>query len=411
MRKQLAGLMAIVFIMGLFANMAVAADNLKISGNYWIQGWMKDNYTNGDDDDDTDKLNYTYQRLRTQLEFKGSENIKAVTRLDFAEGVWGGDDMQAYRPTAGTNNQLQVDRAYLDVTKGIYNIKGGLQWLAAGYNIAFRDNQPGLLLTVNTPVKLRVAYIKRDENGLSSDEEIAGVDYDDVNRYLLEAQYNGDNFEVKGFTVFQTDGGADQDEPFVVGVAGKYVTDLFTLTAELDTFGGNKGNVDYVGTQLFADVNFKLSDRLYLAFDMVYSTGEDDADKEKITYVGNPFGYTNITESGWGVNITEGFLLPLGGSDIWDPKGGNAGSIGLGTLVKFTPVDKLDLYGQIVYLTAEEDVDTAYDTATVLNLAAVYTILPKCKLSLLLNHTSIDAQTGSDPDDATCLFSELRVSF
>ena len=411
MKKQLVMLMAMVFMTGLVTNVAVAADNLKISGTYFLQGWMKDNYSDGDDDNDLDKGEYWSQRLRAQVEFIGSEQIKAVARFDMAETTWGSDNMQVVRPAAGTNEQFQLDRAYLDVTKDNFNFRGGLQYFSTGHSIVFRDNQPGLLLKINTPVKLTLGYIKRDESGSTSDEEVDGTNYGDTNRYLVEAQYNINNIEIKGFSVLQIDDSDAEDEPYVIGISGKYISDFFKITAELDTFGGSKGDIDYVGTQLFADVNMKINEYLSLAIDMIYSTGEDEADEEKLSYMGNPFGYQRVTEGGWGVDLADGFLLPLDSGDIFDPKNGNAGSIGLGIAAKFTPIEKIDLYGQLFFLTAEEDVANAYDTATVINLGAVYTVLPKCKLTLYYNNTSLTAQTGDDSDPASCIFTEIRIAF
>lgn len=401
----------------LTANTASALDagKLQIEGEAFVRAWSMQNYTDGDDDNDSDKLDFFDEKLRVQMAYPASEHIKAVTRFDFAETQWGSENMQAYRPAAGTDDQFQVDRAYIQLDKDMFQLRAGLQYIWVGHDIAFKDNMPALRFRVNTPVKFTLGYVKRDESGMLTDEEIDGVDYGDVDRYLLELQYDTDNFEIKGFIVMQTDDSTDEDEPNVFGVAASYDFGRVKLATELDLFGGERGDIDYTGTQWWANVNFKVNDRFSLMSDLVYSTGENDADKEKITVMGDPFGTHKFTEGGWagatGLKLWDGDLGPLGNGDIYDPRDGNAGAAGLGISAKYSAMENLDLYGQILYLASVEDVDTAYDTATVANLGIRYKILPEVSLILAFNGTNLTAQEGDDPDSAYCLHSAIYYYF
>ncbi|MCD4677639.1 MAG: hypothetical protein K8S18_16835 [Desulfobacula sp.] len=413
MKKVLVVVMAMVFVSGFIVDMALALDvnKLQIEGEAFVRAWSMENYSDGDSGDNSDKINFFDEKFRVQLTFPASDHIKAVGRFDFAETQWGSDNMQAYRPEAGTNDQLQVDRAYLQYDKGMFQLRAGLQYIDVGTGIAFRDNMPGLLFRVNTPVKFTLGYVKRNENGSLSDEEISGVDYGDVDRFLAELQYGIDNFEIKGFYVVQTDASGGKDQPNVFGLAVSYGIDKIKLTSELDIFGGESGSTDYTGTQLWANITYNVNKKLTLMSDLVYSAGESDVDKEKITVMGDPFGTQKFTEGGWGTKLWDGDLGPLGNGDIYDPLDGNAGAIGGSISAKYSITDDLDLFGQAVYLTAEENISTAYDTAMVGNLGIRYKLLPELILVLAYNHTNIDMESGSNRDSANCFHSAVYYSF
>jgi hypothetical protein len=288
----------------------------------------------------------------------------------------------------------------------------GLQFISAG-NIVFKDNQPAIRLVVNLPVQLTLGYVKRDESGANTDEEIAGVNYDDVDRYLLDVQWDNadDTISVEGFYLAQTDGSDAEDEPYVFGVLAKATFGKLKTWAEIDSFGGSVGDDDYVGTQMNVNAQMALSDKLTVAGDVFWSDGTDEADEIKITEFGNPFGhYDPVTEFAGLFNPYDGGLHALG-NQVFDPFGDSAGAMGLVVGAKFAALENLDLAGTLSYVSATEDIDTAYESATHIGVAAGYGLLPNTTLYGAFATTSVTAQEGDDPDAATNMFFKLQVDF
>jgi hypothetical protein len=336
MKKLLVAFIAVAFVVGLVAPYAMAEERLAISGAMRARAWNTTNYSDLDSDNKTDENQYWDQRFRMQSVITPADGVKAVLRCDFSETTWGTGGLEyGVRPTAGTNDQLQVDRAYLDVTKGMLNIKAGQQYMGLGINYAYDNNATGLQLTITTPAVIRLGWAKESERGSVTDLDAADsgtTSTQDVDQYFIDVMYKADTFTVEGFYAVQMDGISDDDgqaeEPTLFGVMGKFAVGPVNVLAELDMFGGAMNdNVDYTGTQFVGDVSFNLSDMVAMGVDIVYSTGNKDADKAKITYMPHAtFGSVGFAD--YGAFNTD--LMPLGATDVFDPLGTESGSLGGG---------------------------------------------------------------------------------
>ena len=405
----------VVFLVLAFVAPAFAADNLSINGQVRVRSWDSENFSTFDDDDDSDKEEFFEQRFRLQATIKANDQVKAVTRIDLAEDKWGSSNWATAR--YNENTELQVDRAYLDITTGPVNIKAGQQFYAVGQSQVIRNNKPGFQVTIKTPVVIELGYsVEQDQDQGATDDE--------YNAHISLA-YKADAFSVEGFYGQQVTNigvaGVDdtEDTRTVFGVNGKFGIGPVKINTELALFGGDNDQagaaaVDYVGTQFNLDADMKLSDMIAIGADFIYSDGTDAADEEKIAYIGDVFGRLNRSEGGSGNNIIAGDLNPLGGDDVFDPFNDNQGAIGLGVDVIITPMAGLDLLVHVLYLTSAEDTaaDTGYDNALVYNLGVTYALAPKAKIGLY--YTAVDPEaeaSGVDADTASNIGGLLQIAF
>jgi hypothetical protein len=407
MKKLLVLLMVLAFVA---PAMAVADDTLDLSGAMRVRAWTVNN-SDYSDDDEAD-LNYWDQRLRIQGVISPADGVKAVFRIDLAEDTWGGDNWEGSR--YGSGSELQVDRAYLDVTKGMVNIKAGQQYMGLGNNFAYDDNATGVQITLKTPVAVRLGYNKRDENGSTNDSEDGN---EDVDRYFIDLGYKTDAFSVNLFYAAQQDGVDDsKDEPTLLGVMGKFAVGPANVMAELNSFGGSYkdglgDDIDYVGLQFIADVSMKFSDALTAGVNLIYSSGEDEDCEEKITKFPGAFG--SAAYSDLGPFNTD--IMPLGGDDVFDPASTDSGAMGAGVYVNFMPMEGLTLSGQYVYLTAVEDGTDSrpdgFDSGYVFGVGVAYTITQNATLAAEYLMADWDTIEDEDIEALNVMVARIEVAF
>lgn len=448
MKKLLVVLMLLAFVVPVIP--ASAEDALDLSGQVRVRAWSIDNsdFT----DDDTADLDYWDQRFRIQGVINAADGVKAVFRVDLAEDTWGSVNWATHR--YNENSELQVDRAYIDVTKGIVNIKAGQQYMGLGSAYAYDNNQTGLQISLKTPVTVRVGYAKIDEgstagttvnfveagpDGLpnTGDEIVIPVTpistatndspntAEDTDHYFIDLGYKSDAFSINAYYAMQTDGNdATQDEPTLMGALATFGAGPVNVVAELDIFGGSSGpsgaSVDYTGIQFIANASMKFSDQLTAGAVLIYSDGEDNADEEKITRFPNAFfGSTYFSDLGpFNTDI-----CPLGDDDVFDPASSNAGAMGASLYAFFTPVEGLKLSAQYAYLTGVEDgttttASTALGTTNdkfsdgyVANIGVDYTLAPNTTLAATYLIADFDTEGGLDAEALSVLVARLQVSF
>lgn len=432
--------MALVIVM---TGQTMAESNFSITGEYVIQAFSSDGVASQNDGslttDGNDKRDYIYQRFRVQPQFKVSENVTANLRFDFAEGIWGQDESYSTaRAAYGDGNDIQVDRAYVDLDMEWVRLKTGLQFFPVGQGQVFRDNQPGFQFNINTgiPIGIRLGWIKTMEGigtGSSftrlSDEEDENEDQD---RYLAVLSYGSDIFYMDVFGVMQTDGGKGdsdedgiidnyEDEPMVYGLYFRGDAGAFSYHGEVAQFGGDNGNnVDYTGTQINLNGMYELHEKLKMGLDLFYSSAQGD-NEEKITCMGDPFASLGVVYGGtfgWDMQVygrANGHLysgLTAGAGalpgDVFDPFYTGAGSIGAGIGAMWTPMEKMGLIGQLHYMTAVDDdlagVTGEFEKGYNLLFAAVYEISPKTSLHATYERVDADFMDNRNPD-ASNLFS------
>ncbi|MGD9010580.1 MAG: hypothetical protein PVG41_21825 [Desulfobacteraceae bacterium] len=423
---------------------AMAADNLTIKGAYEVFGIGADNLEeqqnhDGVDLEDDDKVHYFYQRFRVQPQFKAADGITANLRFDFNEGIWGQD--QGYTTARSSDTaELQVDRAYVDVNKGIFRVRAGLQFVPLGQTQVFRDNQPALVFNIKTPVMIRLGWIKVSESiGVGTALSDESDENEDTDRYLIDLGYKTKTFSVNAFYATQQDGSTGdsdgdgiqdnyEDQPNVMGVRGKAQVGSLALAGEAAVFGGDNGNgTDYVGTQVNVNGQMKLSDALTVAADLFYSSGEGDADERKISYMGNPFARFDLKKGsamGWdlltyGRNPGELFTTsPPGGilpGDVFDPFLTGAGAMGGGVGAKFNPVQPLTLIGQFHYMVGESDdtgrAEAEFDKGYSVLACAVYQLAPKTSLHATYHIVEADFLEDVEVNTAQMYTLWMKVAF
>ena len=163
MKKLTICLLAVVFIAGVFAQSAIADDRLSLSGSMRVRAWSLENYSDFDSDNGTDKLQYWDQRFRLAATIKVAEGVTGHLRFDFAEEEWGNDDWRTVRYVG--DNELQVDRTYLQVEKDLFVLKAGQILFGLGNYIVYDSQRTGVGLTLKLPVTVTLVYTKEDENG------------------------------------------------------------------------------------------------------------------------------------------------------------------------------------------------------------------------------------------------------
>lgn len=432
---------------------AMAADNLTISGTYELFGIGADNLEeqqnhDGVDLEDNDKVHFFYQRFRVQPRFKAADGITATLRFDYAEGIWGQDqNFSGATGHGGETQEIQVDRAYVSVNKGIVMLNAGLQFVPLGQTQVFRDNQPALHLIFKTPVSVRLGWIKVSESwgvsygGPASTGPLSDEDdlYKDTDRYLIDVGYKSKTFSINAFYATQVDGSKGdtdgdliddnfEDQPNVMGVNAKAQVGPVALYGEAAAFGGDNGNgVDYVGTQVNVNGRMKLSDALTVSADLFYSTGQSDSDEAKITYIGDPFARFDLKKGsamGWddlvyGRNPGELFTtFPPGGilpGDVFDPFLTGAGAMGGGIGAKFNPIQPLTLIGHFHYMVGDSDdtgrADAEFDKGYSALVCAVYQLAPKTTLHLTYHIVEADFLDDVEVNTGQMYTAWMRVAF
>ncbi len=429
-------LLVVVLVLGLIIPVAATAEErLSMSGAMRVRAFDFNNVTDlgidglltdgGVDANDADHLQYWDQRFRVQTVITPADGVKAVLRTDFSENTWG---TYQTRPTAGTNDQFQVDRAYLDVTKGIVNVKAGQQHFGLGNNFAYDNNDTGIQVAIKTPVTIRLGMVKETERTqtidgpltFTNDEEGA----EDVDDYFIDLGFKNDMLGINVFYAMRSDGvsrSATQatSEPTLMGAMATFAIGPVNIFTELNMFGGDTGvsgaEVDYVGTQWVAQGTMKMSDALTLGAHLIYSDGTNKADEVKTCrFPGAFFGSTYYSDFG---PFNTDFAM-IGTGDVFDPKDTGAGAMGAGVFVIFAPMPDLTVYGALHYLTGvEDDLALYFDNAIDFNIGVQYTLVPNCHLALAYNY--IDADVGTNVSGAgdidtsaiTGLGARMQVSF
>lgn len=421
MRKLLVLLMVLAFAAPVVPVMA--DDTLDLSGAMRVRAWKIDNedYT----DDDQSDHEYWDQRLRIQGKITPADGVMAVFRVDLSEDVWGSNAWQGSRYGTGdedvnddnSGGELQVDRAYLDITRGMLNIKAGEQYIGLGNNFAYDNNATGLVVTVKTPLTIRLGFVKIDEDQVSDRDEDTDLSdddgFEDVDHWLVDLGYKADAFAFNIFYATQKDGLDDADEPNLIGAMAKFNLGPANVFTEVNKFGGSDddADVDYMGLQFIADVSMKFTDMVTAGVQLIWSDGNDESDEVKLTRMPNAF-FGSQYYADLGAFNTD--IAPLGGGDVFDPFN-ESGAMGFGLYADVMPMDGLTLFGQFVWLTNVEDGtderSDGFDNGYLINLTAQYEIVPNAHVAVGYNLVKWDALEDLDPEDRTTIVGRLQVNF
>ncbi len=375
------------------------ASDLKMSGQMRVEGYYNDVDSNSDADMHWD------QRLRLQTVWTVSDEVKVVLRTDIGETSWGSNGQYSVRHPASNSGQFQIDKAYLEINKEMFKLTAGEQFFGSPNAILVDNLGTGLVLTIKTPVSIKLNYTKYSEglDGSSLDEDAT----DDTDAYSAVIGYSNDSFSVSGIYALLDDKAADADKS-AFGVAVDFKAAGFAVKAELDILDGDDGaGNDYTGTQLFVDANTDVSETLNVGGFFWYVAGDDE--DEIIVDVTNWDSFN----PNWGGYVGQTVLVgaPLTG---WGPNDfiGNDGFISAALYATLKVNDDLNLKFQGQFGFEEEDAVADFDYMA-LTASGKYKVATNTYFMADVIYEDVDGtEDGEDFDDNSISFwTQLQVNF
>ena len=397
MKKFFIIALAIIFVAPFVADMAIAGD-LSTSGSMRVRAWSID--------DGTTEKEYWDQRYRLGATFSAAEGVSAHLRLDFNENVWGNQDWSGSRSVG--DNELQVDRAYLQIDQEKYKIKAGQLYAGLGGISAYDNNQYGILADIKDlgPVTLTLGFLKLDEDQTAPGTDLTDDSpFEDLDHYIANVAFASGAYSANVFTAVQMDDTVAADEPSMFGANVKTTIADIALFVELDTFTGDSATDDYIGTQLYVNAEMKFSDQLTGGVDLVYAEGTDDSTEIQLTQLGDNF-------SDWTLMDRGPFQADITDFDDMDPSGNSGGSMGGGVYVDFAAMDDLLIQASIFsYSMPEDGTDPANIVDSVLgfNLGLSYDLAKNATLAAQYNTYEFDDAVDTDAVDT--IVARLQVKF
>ena len=406
MKKLLIVALAAFFVAGL-VDTGFAEDRLKVGGAYRARWDWSDNYTDFSDTTE-DSANSFNQRLRLQWDFAVAEGISARLRTDFSEGTWGLNYTTARggnRPARGTSSAIDIDRAYARWSTEMFNLVVGLDYLSFGAKEIGIDQQTtGIKFRLKLPVEIDLVYQMIDENGSTNDDGANG----DVNFFGAQGAYKADAWNAALWIAGITDDGAADDSPILIGLSGGTSFGALALTGQFETYFGEVGAADIMGTQLWVEAKYNITPAANIGIEGLFALGTDDA--TEVQYTGlSDWGSWDPTDRGTTMHT---FYNPLGGianvttggvgqstimNPQFDPSGNSAGVLGFNIFGEYQIIEPLKIMGNFTYLTPEEDSVTDLDSAMVLGVGLLYNWMTNT--TLRAGYSLVDADVDNVTTD------------
>ncbi len=396
-------IMIVLLTIAAVATPVMAEDRLSLGGQMRVRGWYLDDERASEDYTSS----FMDQRLRIGGKFNIAEGVSVTFRFDETESAWGDQAGNGSgRFVDGTDRPMQWDRAHLDITKGMFHLRAGQQWLGFG-NSAFDAQDNGLVLDIKGAVPVTLFWMINDNNWSEINTKTvysSKANYNSDDYYFgAKAGFKADTTAVEGYLAGQTGNG---EEVFVVGANGKFDLSAVKLEAEFEYFTGDASeNVDAIGTQLFVDASVAASEAFTVGGQLYYALGTDKADEAQYYCLGNEFsGWDSMFILGTGLdNEKAGMGRPW---DLGSALGyaGNTGIMAVRGYASFKASDDLTLSGSLAYAAPEEDGNTALDSAILVALGMKYNVMANTSLGVQVEYKGISAdETASMPSDPTVL--------
>ncbi len=320
-----------LFILLLVSTNALFAADFKVNGVYtaWGQSqhafkFNKDKYND----------NYVVQMLRFKVQAVANDHLKAVTRLDIAQGWWGVDNALRSVQRTGTkggsalfdfkdtNFLVHVDQAYIqfDVPKRPVTVRVGRMWYGLGNKLMIDNNYDGVQVDFKqaSGAKLSLGWAKVSEgvDGISdlksvSPDQRGFTDARDAHLFTLNFSNKAGQFAYNAYGFFYNDASIGDMNAYVpdhlqffktrfspqisqltaVGLSFNYKKNKLALTGEADylmgkdkiknTVHGAKqmwdiNNGDLSGFNLYLKANYTAAPAVTLGG--VFGMGSGDGD-------------------------------------------------------------------------------------------------------------------------------------
>jgi len=268
------------------------------------------------DDDVDDTASYWDARLRLQMEFVASDDLKGVYQLEVGDVTFGGDTSKGGEPGEAVLNdnsgRLSADEVNVE-TKSLYldfnvpntpvNAKVGIMPAKLGHGIVLNDDVAGILLTGRVePVAVGVFTYKFEEGDTTIDDDTdlyglyLNTDLQDIGTIGLFGVYgryqsdtnprwgsllditesDGDAIDYNGSEAWWLGLCADiAVDPLVVAFEADYYNETFDATEQFTDAGGEDFDAD--GWLLYLDIGANL-DVAKVGIAGLYATGIDDDD-------------------------------------------------------------------------------------------------------------------------------------
>jgi hypothetical protein len=392
--KQLSIFVVAVVSAVMFCAPAFADDRVSFYGEMKARAWDKETSSGAES-------SYIDQRFRVGTKFRVSDDVYAEMRADYTDGKWGSDFTTNYndglvtRPNRGTSSAIDVDRAFLNISKEMWALRIGQQYLGLGIAEVLDANATGVKLDLKfSPVTVTGMYVKMDENGSLNDDDAN----DDEDLYALNINYASDAFAVNAFAATINDGTPTDNSPVAFGVHGTTSLGMVNLTAELANFSGdtNDGAIDYMGTQFYLKADAKITDAISVDAQLLYALGTTDSNEVQKTDLSNWDSFTVLSNN---TGLADDFLCYVGspaanGGSPFDPSGESAGVQGILIGGKFVPMEDLSFGGRVGYLTPEEDDATTLDSLMAYYVWAEYVVATNTKFAAGYAHVDPDVDPG-----------------
>ncbi|MCK4535766.1 MAG: hypothetical protein KAT93_02065 [Desulfuromonadales bacterium] len=407
--KMLKVLLVILVMAAMAAPVVIAEDRLSLAGQMRVRGWTVD--AGGDSTD-----SWADQRFRLGGKIAIAEGVSITFRTDITETNWG-DEGSAFGAGRMGDTQ-QWDRAHSDLTKGIFHLRAGQQYVGLGLSQVANSQDAGLAIDVKTAIPFK-AFVLLDDNG----NDPAGDDYIiDQNEFLadgvtLNTAYGdnilnpdaaavsgtdaffygmgispkGDNYASDLFFAGYNDG-ADE-EVYLFGADLTLDLEAIKLKGEVNFFTGDASAIaDAMGTQLYLDASLAATDAATVGAQFYYAAA---ADSDEVQYIelGNDF-------NGWDPIMDVGTALDNEAIDYYDRPfdftGTGSGLIG-GRLYGNVKVNDATNFGaSVAYLTPEDDDNTDVDSQTAFAAGVTYALMANTSLQAQVQYIDTDDDAGTD---------------
>jgi hypothetical protein len=411
----------------------IAEDRLKLSGEMRTRAFTTDYSADGLATDNSHPA-WANQRLRVAGTIAVAEGVSVSFRTDITEGTdWG--DSSTFQATAGnpertngagharSGSQQQWDRAYMDLTSGMFHLRAGQQYVGTGGTWAVDTQDSGLLLNIKTGVPITLFGII-DKDGPTNGGS-ANRTKQDTFLYGGYLAPKGDSYSAKIIAAGMS--GPDSYTPYLLGLSGSTDFGPVKFFGEFDYFTGDAdSNTDAFGTQLFLDGSMAATDALTVGAQIFYALGDND-DKQFFR-LGNGFnGWDPIMDVGTSLSNEEivlgAALQPLAAAGFtqydgnpMDFTGASAGVISPRLYGNFKLSDDMSFGLSGAYLTVEDDSNVDVEEWA-FAAGYVYKFLPNTSFQLQAQYVTgtvskVDRQNINDVDfNAFSAGTGLFVSF
>ncbi len=314
--------------------------DLKLNGVYNVWTLSQNKFFFGSKGSDFEEDNYIVQmlRFRTVLSDK-NEDIKVVTRFDFAQGWWGADNAGDQAFDGGqffdknTFFDVHVDHAYIDfrIPTTVSRFAAGRMHFNLGNKLVLDDDLDAFKLTVPAGKgKINLAYAKffeGDPGGTKSEPLPSNINasfnptlgslndagsVDDANMYL--ASYTMGK-KVSGWVVYYDDAGYKDGTAYITNGLGYHRPRFTPQVSNLIIVGAN-GKLDIGNVSLNVEADYLTGEDNVP--NTTYNTGANDINNGDIS------GYTAYVDAKYNVKKGTNVGLKVGyGSGDDDVTGGD----------------------------------------------------------------------------------------